>query len=59
MQRRSVSELMGELLEGCCGEHEADIQGYGDLKKRIKNPVGNHWLPESKPHAVYFHFLLG
>ena len=54
-----MSELMGELLEGCCGEHEADIQGYGDLKKRIKNPVGNHWLPESKPHAVYFHFLLG
>lgn len=39
MQRRSVSELMGELLEGCCGEHEADIQGYGDLKKRIKTQL--------------------
>ena len=33
VQRRSVSELIGELLEGYRAEHEADIQGYEDLKK--------------------------
>ena len=33
VQRRSVSELIGELLEGYRAEHEAEIQGYGDLKK--------------------------
>lgn len=33
VQRRSVSELIGELLEGYRAEHEADIQRYGDLQK--------------------------
>ena len=33
VQRRSVSELIGDLLEGYRAEHEAEIQGYGDLKK--------------------------
>lgn len=33
MQRRSVSELIGELLEGYRAEYEADIQRYEDLKK--------------------------
>lgn len=33
MQRRSVSELIGDLLEEYRAEHEADLQGYGDLKK--------------------------
>lgn len=33
VQRRSVSELIGELLEGCRAEHEADIQEYETLKK--------------------------
>ena len=36
VQRRSVSELIGELLEGYRAEHEAEIQGYGDLKKEYK-----------------------
>ena len=33
VQRRSVSELIGDLLEGYRAEHEAEIQGYGDLQK--------------------------
>ena len=33
VQRRSVSELIGDLLEGYRAEHEAEILGYGDLKK--------------------------
>lgn len=33
VQRRSVSELIGELLEGYRAEHEADIQRYGNLQK--------------------------
>ena len=33
VQRRSVSELIGELLEGYRAEHETDLQGYRDLKK--------------------------
>ncbi len=33
VQRRSVSELIGELLEEYRAEHEADVQAYGDLKK--------------------------
>lgn len=34
VQRRSVSELIGDLLESYRAEHKADIQVYGDLKKR-------------------------
>lgn len=33
VQRRSVSKLIGELLEGYRAEHEADIQRYENLKK--------------------------
>lgn len=33
VQRRSVSELIGELLEGYREEHEAEIKGYRELKK--------------------------
>lgn len=33
VQRRSVSELIGELLEGYRAEYETDIQRYEDLKK--------------------------
>lgn len=33
VQRCSVSELIGELLEGYRAEHETEIQRYGDLKK--------------------------
>lgn len=33
VQRCSVSELIGELLEGYRAEHEAEIQRYGDLQK--------------------------
>ena len=33
VQRRSVSELIGDLLEGYRAEHEAEIKGYGDLRK--------------------------
>ena len=34
VQRRSVSKLIGELLEGYRAEHEAEIQGCGDLKEK-------------------------
>ena len=34
VQRRSVSELIGELLEGYRAEHDAEIQGYGKKKKK-------------------------
>lgn len=33
VQRRSVSKLIGELLEGYRAEHGADIQRYENLKK--------------------------
>lgn len=33
VQRRSVSELIAELLEQYRAEHKADIQRYEDLKK--------------------------
>lgn len=33
VQRRSVSELIGELMEEYRVEHEADIRGYEDIKK--------------------------
>lgn len=34
VQRRSASELVGELLECYRLEHEADVQRYGEIKKR-------------------------
>lgn len=33
VQRRSVSELIGELLEGYRAEHKAEIQKYGEIEK--------------------------
>ena len=33
VQRRSVSELIGELLEGYRVEHKAEIQRYGEIEK--------------------------
>ena len=30
-----------ELLEGSRAEHEAEIRGYEDLKKRVKKQTGN------------------
>lgn len=33
VQRRSVSELIGELMEEYRVEHEADIREYEDIKK--------------------------
>ena len=32
-----------ELLEGYRAEHEAEIRGYEDLKKRVKK---TNWQPE-------------
>lgn len=34
VQRRSVSELIGELLEGYRVEHEEEVWKYGTLKKK-------------------------
>lgn len=34
VQRRSVSELIGELLEGYRVEHEEEVRKYGTLKKK-------------------------
>ena len=33
VQRRSVSELIGELLEGYRVEHKAEIQRYGEIEQ--------------------------
>lgn len=33
VQRRSVSELIGKLLEGYRAEHEAEVRRYGELQK--------------------------
>ena len=52
VQRCSVSELIGELLEDYRAEHEAEIQGYRDIKK-VKFDGGNRRLPKCKQRAVY------
>lgn len=36
VQRRSVSELIGDLLEGYRAEHEDDIRGYEGIQKQLK-----------------------
>ena len=42
VQRRSVSELIGELLEGYRVEHKAEIQRYGEIGKALCLNIYNY-----------------